>query len=894
MRIRIISGPLKKAQDGLTFPKIDMFAPVDPILEPSKEEAPAEYFQKPAQKSFGQQAIDAGIGPSFKMDAVDQKYQSDPAAQMQYDFSLYDYHKNKRGKDTRNYNKFMQNKYDIQAKKKGNLTGLSALIGLGSAITDYVGSNNTQKEFDRWMQKQQMSDNLFPSVAGSRGDYVTTGTSFGMFRPDQYVVNKGMYTAEEGGENPTTMNTIRIRIVDGPQSMEYGGQSGYGLDLGQRKVFSNMNESQYDSVSNTMGPVPREEANIEAEKGETVYGDLDGDGAMEHMNIGGKRHVNGGTPLSVPEGSFIFSDTKKMVIKDEEILKQFGLSPRSGGYTPAQIAKRYDINKYKAIMEDPNADPISKQTAQLMVEKYNEKLSLLAMVQESMKGFPQGVPQVAAGEMEDADMESSEELPEAQLGGWAVNRNNGNILDKYRNRTSATNRRTTSTQTRTTKPARTNNPARNFNNPQEIADYYKQFGYTGNTNIDELQKWMIKKAKTDPAFGEELNNYLRTVDLTNRGRKLFGENADKLKLTLDQLYDNFNDGLWDYRFPKIKPKSPNTKPQPKGGWVCTDNGVKYVGPNDPLTGWEPYGFYDTEAEARAVCKGKPEEKIPPGTNDFKGNDPLPFGWMTPDMVNMFAAAALPPKKYLPYMAPYKTITPDPTFYDPNRELAANAEQANIQGQYLANFAGPQSFLANMSGVQGKAAENAANILGRYNNLNVGVANDFSVRNADIKNREMLANTERANELFKGNVIANEQYRNAQRQYLNNLAKTFGTAWNNRMNLGMLNAVNPMYNINPITGRSYFKKGYNPSMLSGFSSSSPAGGDYWRQLNAGYLAAKQEFPELTATKYLDMMRGTTTSSDRNADGIPDSSRTTAQNMLPFYQFSAFGGPISFPF
>jgi hypothetical protein len=36
--------------------------------------------------------------------------------------------------------------------------------------------------------------------------------------------------------------------------------------------------------------------------------DLDNDGMVEHAKIGGKRHSHGGTPLNVPDGSFVFSD----------------------------------------------------------------------------------------------------------------------------------------------------------------------------------------------------------------------------------------------------------------------------------------------------------------------------------------------------------------------------------------------------------------------------------------------------------------------------------------------------------------------------------------------------------------------------------------------------------
>jgi hypothetical protein len=197
--------------------------------------------------------------------------------------------------------------------------------------------------------------------------------------------------------------------------MAYGGQSGYGFDLGQRNTYSEMNHNPYEKSSRSLGPVPREEANIEAEKGETVWGDLDSDGHKEHMVIGGKRHTEGGTPLNVPEGSFIFSDTKKMRIKDPEILKYFNLNPKAGGYTPAEIAKRYDTNKYEAILADPYADPVKKKTAQLMIDSYEKKLAYLALIQEGKKGFPNGVPQVATDVIKGAQDEIDPNRTQAPL-----------------------------------------------------------------------------------------------------------------------------------------------------------------------------------------------------------------------------------------------------------------------------------------------------------------------------------------------------------------------------------------------------------------------------------------------------------------------------------------------
>ena len=56
----------------------------------------------------------------------------------------------------------------------------------------------------------------------------------------------------------------------------------------------------------TLGPVDVDDANLEAELGETAVTDLSGDGIPEHYKIGGKRHYDGGTPLNLPDNSFIF------------------------------------------------------------------------------------------------------------------------------------------------------------------------------------------------------------------------------------------------------------------------------------------------------------------------------------------------------------------------------------------------------------------------------------------------------------------------------------------------------------------------------------------------------------------------------------------------------------
>jgi hypothetical protein len=173
---------------------------------------------------------------------------------------------------------------------------------------------------------------------------------------------------------------------------------------------------QQPKVTNTITEVSRKKANLEAEGGETVYGDVNGDGMAEHLTIKGPRHSSGGVPLNLPDNTFIFSDTKSMKIKDPDILAKFGKS--TGSYTPAELAKQYDLSKYRKILQDPDSGDVDKKTAELMIRNYNMKLGALALAQESKKGFPQGIPEVARPYMEAHGIKDEDLIPQlAQQGG---------------------------------------------------------------------------------------------------------------------------------------------------------------------------------------------------------------------------------------------------------------------------------------------------------------------------------------------------------------------------------------------------------------------------------------------------------------------------------------------
>jgi len=143
----------------------------------------------------------------------------------------------------------------------------------------------------------------------------------------------------------------KVKITKAPK---HGDQFNFGLMKGNRFVNAS-NKPIDEQVTDKLSAVPRDEANVEAEKGETVVGDVNNDGYLEHFDIGGKPHTQGGTPLNLPSGSFIFSNTDNLRITDPNTLENFGKRKNKGkGYTPAEIAKQYDINSHIQTLKDKN------------------------------------------------------------------------------------------------------------------------------------------------------------------------------------------------------------------------------------------------------------------------------------------------------------------------------------------------------------------------------------------------------------------------------------------------------------------------------------------------------------------------------------------------------------
>jgi len=105
-----------------------------------------------------------------------------------------------------------------------------------------------------------------------------------------------------------------------------GDQADYGLVTTPQEYYGQtmFNNTDDQSTRYSLSGVPREDANIEAEGGETVLTDLNDDGNFGLYSITGPRHSQGGVPMFLPEQSFIFSDTPKLKFTKDE-MSEFGM-----------------------------------------------------------------------------------------------------------------------------------------------------------------------------------------------------------------------------------------------------------------------------------------------------------------------------------------------------------------------------------------------------------------------------------------------------------------------------------------------------------------------------------------------------------------------------------------
>jgi hypothetical protein len=877
----------------------------------------------------------------------------------------------------------------------------------------------------------------------------------------------------------------------------------------------------------SLGPVSREFANIEAEGGETVLIPNKG-GLPAHYNITGPRHFEGGVPLAIPAESFIYSDTRAMKIKDPVLLAEFGMPEKKGGYTPAEIAKKYDINPYRKILQNPDSDALQVTTAEQVIANFQVKLGKLALVQESIKGFPNGIPTVAMPYLSKyqiepeavmpTDMQPQQQMPQGppqemqdpmqepmgqeMMEGQPMMRYGGS-LDQYQRGGGRQARR----QRRAERDAMNNyyynmyiqamqqvaneprplmkdtydpnkpDPSTGifvkydsegkpyyqdgrgvrvtsfdnlYSNPssenkevklgegesivvkdgkryivkkvkksavvdktkikkkedavsngdvyEENGKYYKVEGYDpskitrstqstgianypgGDTQLasdkkraDEILtrlegKGLAKKKGNGwdirPGARKEMSTAEKEflTDFFSRGNTpgVIGLGVDGYNVTNQGeekgFYGFTNPDFYEYRYYKAthpnataadwdaldaKAKAENRRDYLYNiGFDTTDphiaanindpdklytkefvegtkkaklnremdytdkdgktTKVKELGfagavesffdpdlfrtgkPVDNQLGLEHADAYtfgrktselvDTEEEELTPVDA--EERINTYDPNYKSlNKDTP--WWKQDIVNTAGALGnyYSINKYQPWKGQMQPYIPDPTFYDPNREIAALQETAGMAEDVMRGTSGSSQALgARVSDIQGKAAESIANTMGKYNNLNVGVANEFAYKKADLMNTAQLKNLDATQKYIDSVNIVNQNYDNAKREAGDELRGAYVNAITNRANAQVLNSLYPNYNVDPSSGGMLnFIKGKeiiaNQNALA------------TRQDAEEYAKFRQAHPELQADEVARVWVGLKGRTDNNS--VNDSYYDAYQNMIPQY-------------
>jgi hypothetical protein len=695
--------------------------------------------------------------------------------------------------------------------------------------------------------------------------------------------------------------------------MAYGGQYGHSLDLGSRVIDNEMGKPDPYAVKDTLQAVPRDMANLEAERGETAYGDLDGDGEMEHSKIGGKRHSQGGTPLNLKPGTFIYSDTKSMKLKGQA-LAQFGKSVTTKkGYTPAELAKQYELNKYKAILEDPNADQYQKRTAEMMMNNNKFKLAQLALAQESKKGFPQGIPQAAMmalppelveqlrGMQEQPGMEQEPEAAEyAKKGGSTFSGNawyqqGGIHIDPAKKGTFKA--QATRMGMGTQEAAAHILANKDQYSPEMVKkavfahNFAKEEGglieYQKRGEVRGFQSWPgdrysgVKNASKFPS--SSWDEYAKSIGYTgtpgdNLALQKYIMQDPKRAARINELHKQYGKpigGMYDsklgYRWDQFKNEELK-KQQYTNPYFPSDinPNEEFQLPPEVAQNNVPAGYVRDEDYVPAA-KDVAEDTQPTGPTAGSagaGYNPKNARMMRPDKAAILQS--LITRAGIPTMSPFVQapdyVLPETVFADPTRQYAALAEQANMQNQGLRTFGRPQSYLAGSSQIAGKQLEGIANIDAATNAQNVGIANQANAVNAATINQNLAQKAQAANmlaEMSNKYNLENFSMRDAaEKQTLAAYQNAFG----NRAKLDALNKTSEYFDIDPRTGFQVLKPGVDISQLimsgKGSSNTDPYAA-IAEQIKKGMDAG---LSKEDASKFaMEMLKGNRTTSTYGANG-----------------------------
>ena len=645
-------------------------------------------------------------------------------------------------------------------------------------------------------------------------------------------------------------------------------------------------EEESTSMNTTQG-VPRDEANVEAEKGETMVTTDGVSNQNKIVAIGGEKHSDGGTPLNVEEGTIIYSDNLK--VKDPLLLKFFNESGKKQK-TFAELSKKYDITKWQKELENPDNDRITNTSLEKNVDDGNFKLSALFAIQEfhEKKGSPEehskhfepfmermGINYDQLFGTEGQEGEDTEpllakngievgfdELPEMDGGGVA---GHGHNADGSHFKAGSTR--------------------------YAYKDRYKQKGWDwqneirkglnlepldksaiGNSDAmkkgaEELQLWFGEKENEELALDFAFKQSDRPTNKTQGLIKGLGytpangvdfTNEEMLDLYLDDkikaslIIDGLQDGKWTERgaYDKIKDVDQKTydskqKDLAERG-IDGPDGLKYLFMGDGL-----YEAYRVNPDG-SIERVEPNAKVIDGSYNWDNKRSIDAAPKERNMDYRWdhkraTAQAIKNKRKIPRLSPFtpieETTYADQIYYNPDQAISSMQSMVDNAGTKNAMFAPQQQQTANF--LANQQFEMMGKLIGQYEDKNVAAYNRERLTNTNIANRSSQRLAQAISGHHDKSTILKQEYANARTIADNNIAENEIAMWNERRNrLNLESTIGEQYATDPNTGLHTFQRGKDYA---------PDNTNASKQISDMVANIKRRFPDMEDRAVVDLAK-----------------------------------------
>jgi hypothetical protein len=473
-------------------------------------------------------------------------------------------------------------------------------------------------------------------------------------------------------------------------------------------------------------------ANVEIEGREVVLNpNLDG-----IFNAKGKRHHQGGMPVQLEAGSFVFSDDRSLSLnkQEQEVLElKQGNSSNKKNNTPAEVLKRnVDLEHYNTLinnLNDPKKNMLAKSSSELMLKKYKEVIGKIAFAQESKKGFPDDVPEFA----KDSAPVYNDELKSEIMAQKQYAKYGGYINNPYKNKKEADlllEMQTGGGITPYTGDQTGTNPGWNKSKYNEkewnqfAADigFYKEANEKGIPITNEsFQNWLSQH----PTYGPIVKK-VHEGSTNQTGKWFVGGDGYVYQQFGENRAKKIADGMVGVRWDQIKEliQIPTDK-IPSVDQTTTLPPLFIEPPQIKNIEVKPQDFYPIKWQFT------PWQKASQAINLARAVDIVKYPGLR--------------SQYLPKYVSLPLYNPEPAIRDAQATTAMAVAGANILNPILRNSVA--------SDIVGRNLDQVNKIRAQYDNMNVGQKTTEEMTNTQLRNQSLMTNINLDQDYYKNMVIS---------------------------------------------------------------------------------------------------------------------------------------------